>query len=174
MNTLENQTVKLRSLEPADIDLLFDLENDTDIWEVSNTIAPFSKYILKQYIENSHLDIYTTKQLRLVIESKTENKPVGLIDLFDFNPTHLRAGIGILIIKKYRQKSYASNALKVLIQYTFSTLLLNQIYCNISANNEVSITLFKKHGFKITGCKENWLNVKGEFNDELFLQLHNK
>lgn len=174
MKILENQSVKLRALELNDIDLLYDLENDTDIWDVSHTIVPFSKYILKQYIENSHLDIFTTKQLRLVIESKSENTPVGLIDLFDYDSTNLRAGVGILIIKKYRQKSYASNSLKVLIQYAFSTLLLDQLYCNISVNNKISINLFKKNGFKITGCKENWLNIKGEYYDEFFLQLHNK
>ena len=58
----------LRALEPTDIDALYKWENDPEIWHVSNTCTPYSKYILEKYIENSHLDIYQVKQLRLMID----------------------------------------------------------------------------------------------------------
>ena len=94
---LKNHIIKLRALEPEDIDILYRWENDTDVWKVSNTIAPFSKYILRQFIENQKYDIYETKQLRLIIEALETQKPVGTIDLFDIDPYNLRAGVGILI-----------------------------------------------------------------------------
>lgn len=78
-------------------------ENDTDVWKVSNTIAPFSKYILRQFIENQKYDIYETKQLRLIIEALETQKPVGTIDLFDIDPYNLRAGVGILIYDRNDQ-----------------------------------------------------------------------
>ena len=83
---LKNHIIKLRALEPEDIDILYRWENDTDVWKVSNTIAPFSKYILRQFIENQKYDIYETKQLRLIIEALETQKPVGTIDLFDIDP----------------------------------------------------------------------------------------
>ena len=95
---LENNQLKLRALEPTDLELLYKWENDTEIWNISSTLNPFSKYVLHQYIENSHRDLIESKQLRLIIETK-EEKPssIGTIDLFDIDFYHKRAGIGILM-----------------------------------------------------------------------------
>lgn len=181
-NTLENNVIKLRAPEPTDIDLLYSWENNMEIWKVSNTITPFSKYILKKYIETSHLDIWETKQLRLIIEAKTQSSlmlvPVGLIDLFDFDPFHLRAGVGILIAnKKHRQKGYATEALQLLTRYAFETLQLHQLYCNIASSNTISLQLFKNAGFVEVGVKKEWTKSVDGWVDELMLQainpLHN-
>jgi len=178
----KNKTSKpgiiLRALELSDIDLLYNWENDREIWLVSNTIVPYSKHILKKYLDNSHLDIYQTKQLRLMIDLKIENlknpKTIGTIDLFDFDPFHNRAGVGILIgDKSKRKKGYASKALESLIDYAFHTLQLNQIYCNILTDNKESLSLFQKHGFKIIGEKKEWIKIPGGFTDEYMLQLLN-
>ncbi len=172
---LENERIRLRAPELADLDLLYDWENDSTIWNLSNTVAPFSRFILKQYLENAHLDIYATKQLRFMIEAaqKTKGeKTVGCIDLFDFDPYHARAGVGILIAPKAeRKKGYASEALEVLIKYSFNKLGLHQLFCNISVENEVSLKLFEKFGFKVIGTKKDWNRDIGGWNDELLLQL---
>ena len=108
--------------------------------------------------------------MRLII-CDTTNKPVGCIDLFDFDPNHLRAGIGILISEKSdRKKGYASEALEILIEYCFLSLNLHQLYCNIGIDNEASVMLFQKHGFKISGIKKDWLREGTSFKDELMLQ----
>jgi len=178
VNNLENAIVKLRAPEPADLDLLYSWENNMEIWKVSNTLTPFSKYVLKKYIETSHLDIWETKQLRLIIEAKNQSSlmcvPVGTIDLFDFDPFHLRAGIGILIAnREYRKKGYATEALSLLIRYAFETLQLHQLYCNISDDNQVSMQLFKNHGFEIVGIKKEWQKNVDGWSDEFMLQLIN-
>ena len=174
MVPLESKDIKLRALEPSDIDLLFEWENDTSIWLVSNTIVPFSRFILKKYIERSHLDIYQTKQLRLMIDVKMEKgvETVGTIDLFDFDPFHQRAGIGILIKnKENRQKGYASEALKILINYCFNTLNLHQLYCNIDVANATSLNFFKKNNFQIIGEKKEWTRHGDKWIGEYMLQL---
>jgi len=173
MNILENSTVRLRSLELIDLEFLFNVENNSNLWEVSNTVAPFSKYILEKYIKNASNDIFSAKQLRLVIESKEEKRPAGFIDLFDYDPIHMRAGIGIVIIESERRKHFAENALYILINYAFKNLKLSQLYCNISEDNHSSIKLFEKAGFKITGKKEKWINSESGFKDVYFLQLIN-
>jgi len=173
MSILENSVVRLRPLELSDLDFIYETENDSDLWEVSNTQTPFSKFILEEYIKNSKQDIYSSKQLRLVIENTGKNEPAGFIDLFEFDPFHFRAGVGIVIIKKERRKHLAENALALLINYSFSTLRLNQLWCQIATDNTVSLNLFKKAGFKITGKKEQWLNSDNGFKDVHFLQLLN-
>lgn len=174
---LESENIKLRALEPSDIDLLYDWENNTNIWTISNTLNPFSKFILKQYLENSHLDIYQTKQLRLIIELKTKdtNIPIGTIDIFDFDPYHLRAGVGILISKEeHRKKGYATEALQILINYSFKYLGLHQLYCNIASDNMKSVKLFTNVGFKIIGEKKDWIKSHSKWINEYLLQLINK
>lgn len=169
--------INLRALEPEDIDLLYKWENDRTIWLLSNTIVPFSRYILTKYIESAHLDIYQTRQLRLMIDIQlldNTHKTVGAVDLFDFEPFHLRAGVGILIgDDAERGKGYAGAALNEIIEYSFSVLQLKQLYCNIEPDNLVSMNLFKKHGFELAGTKKMWLKYDGGFKDECLLQLIN-
>jgi diamine N-acetyltransferase len=177
-NILGNEVVKLRALEPSDVDLLYSWENNMEIWKVSNTITPFSRHILLKYIESAHLDIWETKQLRLVIEAKDDSsqnfEPIGMIDLFDFEPYHLRAGIGILIANiEFRNKGYAKEALNVLIKYAFDTLQLHQLYCNIDTTNIVSLKLFQNAGFSIIGEKKQWLKYSKGWVGEILLQLIN-
>ncbi len=169
-NQLTYRNVSLRPIEPDDIELLYQWENNMEIWEVSNTRTPYSKYILAHYLKESAKDIYETKQLRLVI-LKENNIPVGAIDLFDFEPYHLRAGVGILIHKTEDQnKGYASNALSVLSNYSFETLGLKQLFANIAADNGKSIYLFEKVGFEKVGVKKNWLKTWDGWKDEILFQ----
>ncbi len=162
--------ITLRALEPEDIELLYTWENNSEIWEVSNTKAPFSKYILAQYIKESVRDIYETKQLRLVIQNE-KMKPVGAVDLFDFEPYHLRAGVGILIHNaNHRKKGYALDALLALSYYALNILGLTQLYANISSDNQASIHLFEKAGFERAGIKKNWLKTREGWKDEFFYQ----
>ncbi|MFA6127794.1 MAG: GNAT family protein [Bacteroidales bacterium] len=172
METLQGILIRLRAIEPDDIELLFNWENDQKFWQVSNTLTPFSRHILKQYLDQAHLDIFQAKQLRLVIESVESCKPVGLIDLFDFDPHHMRAGIGILIGDPSEWgKGYAKEALRVLLKYVFNVLLLNQVYCSIDESNTTSLHLFKNSGFRITGIKEKWNRSLAGWSNEWFLQL---
>ena len=174
--SFKKNCIKLRAPEPEDIDLLYIWENDPEIWNVSNTLTPFSRHSIEQFVQDSHLDIYHTKQVRwmidLIVDKKVET--IGTIDLFDFNPFHKRAGIGILIKESdKREKGYASDALAILIKYCFKVLQLHQIYCNISKTNRASLQLFQKHGFAFAGEKKEWLNQTGEWVDEFLLQLIN-
>lgn len=174
MKALSGKKIHLRALEPEDLDFLYTIENNESFWEVSSTQTPFSRFILEQYIVNSHQDIYEAKQLRLIIADNTSKGSVGMIDLFEYNPQHKRAGIGILIIENEQNKGYASEALELLIDYSFNQLNLHQIFANITADNIKSLQLFKKYNFKKIGIKKDWLFSKGVFKDEVLFQLLNK
>lgn len=169
---LTGKNIKLRALETADLDVLFEWENDESIWLVSGTLAPFSRLVLSQYLANAHLDIYAHKQLRFLIEIIDSGKRIGCIDLFDFDPKNKRAGVGVLIgDKTERFKGYASEALSLLESYAFEVLDLHQVYCNITVDNVASIQLFQNHKFEITGKKTDWIFNKGKWLDEYSLQL---
>ena len=174
MQALTGKHIHLRALEPDDLDFLYAIENNESFWEVSSTQAPYSRFVLEQYLANAHQDIYEAKQLRLVIVENTANACVGIIDLFEYNPQHKRAGIGILIIENEQNKGFASEALKLLIDYSFNKLNLHQLFANITTDNIKSLDLFAKHGFKNVGVKKEWIFSKGSFKDEILFQLLNK
>lgn len=172
---MNGPNIVLRAPEPSDINTLYNWENDPEIWHISNTLVPFSRFDIEQYVMTAGLDIFNTRQLRLIIDLKETTKriSIGAIDLFDFDPLHKRAGVGILILKEYRGKKFASEALDIFIDYVFNTLQLHQLYCNISASNLPSQSLFKKHGFEIIGLKKDWLSTGNKWEDEYLLQLIN-
>jgi diamine N-acetyltransferase len=167
--------INLRAIEPEDIDLIYQWENDRSIWHLSNTITPFSRYLIEQYILNSENDIYSEKQLRLMIDvaEKGEIRTIGSIDIFDFDPVNKRAGLGIFINAEERKKGFASEALVEVIKYSFGKLGLHQLYCNITEENEASLKLFQKSGFEICGLKKEWVLCCEKYSDEYILQLIN-
>lgn len=169
---IQSKHIYLRALESGDLNLLYTFENDPSIWKVSNTISPFSKDVLEQYLHSAHQDIYTNKQLRLMICLLDTHEAIGTIDLFEFEPLHLRVGVGVLIFESYRKKGYALEALQLVKEYATSTLLLHQLFCNISAGNKESISLFEKCGYEKAGIKKEWNQIaKNKFEDELLYQL---
>ncbi len=173
MITLKGETIYLRALEPEDLEFIHAIENDESIWEISNTHTPYSKFLIKQYLEHAQKDIFEVKQLRLVISSY-KDESLGLIDIFDFDFKHGRAGIGILVKEPDdREKGYGTESLKLLIDYSFTHLGLHQLYCNISEDNSASIKLFSNFGFEQVGLKKDWNHVNGVYKNEYLFQLIN-
>ncbi|MBT8245818.1 MAG: GNAT family N-acetyltransferase [Winogradskyella sp.] len=171
MVTLKGKHIYLRALEPEDLDFIYTIENDENIWHLSHTQTPYSRFLIKQYLENAHQDIYEAKQLRLVI-SDYDDKALGLIDIFDFDFKNKRAGVGIVITNpENRGKGIGREALELLVNYCFSKLDLHQLYCNISEENTMSFQLFEGIGFKKVGLKKDWNFTNEGFNNEYFLQL---
>lgn len=173
MVTLKGKHIYLRALEPEDLEFVYQVENDESIWHLSQTQTPYSRFLIKQYLENAQQDIYEAKQLRLVI-CNTNNAALGLIDIFDFDFKNKRAGIGIVITEpQSRGKGYGSEALSLLIDYCFERLQMHQLYCNISEENKASFKLFKDKGFEIIGLKKDWNHTNEGFKNEYLLQLIN-
>ena len=170
---IQNENLILRAIEPCDIELLYEWENSMKLWRVSNTLTPFSKYQLEQFVKASSLDIYQTRQLRLMIDviEQNINETVGIVDMFDFEPYHNRAGIGIMIHEKFRNKGIAAKALRLFINYVSQELGIHNLYCNIETDNEVSIKLFTSLGFELIGIKKEWLKVRNLYKDEMMFQL---
>jgi diamine N-acetyltransferase len=174
MITLKGVNIYLRALEPNDLEFVYAMENDQSIWEVSNTQTPYSRFLVKQYLENAQQDIYEAKQLRMAICQDQDFPAIGLIDLFDFDPKNNRAGVGIVIQgNENRKQNIGSESLELLIRYSFHHLNLHQLYANIGTENKASVALFTKFGFQKIGTKKDWTLVNGVYKDEAVFQLIN-
>ncbi|MCG8483416.1 MAG: GNAT family N-acetyltransferase [Clostridia bacterium] len=169
---IKSENISLRAIEPHDVDKIFEWENNTEVWHLSNTLAPFSRFEIEQYVLNAAKDIYAARQLRLMIDLTANEKTetIGSVDLFDFDPLNKRAGIGILIDQRKRKNGYASEALGLIIKYAKEILNLHQLYCNIEEDNQISLNLFLKMNFKTIGLKKDWNLRNGNWINEYTLQ----
>jgi diamine N-acetyltransferase len=170
MALLKNDRILLRALEPEDLDALYEWENDSSIWSSGNTISPYSRYALKEYISQSHLTIYDQKQLRLMIELRETGKAVGIVDIYDFDLHNRKAGISILLDAKFQKNGIATETVKLLTDYAFSFLKIHQLYAYVAVTNEASKVLFLRCGFTVSGTLSDWISAEEGFTDVLVLQ----
>jgi diamine N-acetyltransferase len=167
---LENERIKLRALETTDVDKLFIWENNPANWRISGSVTPYSRHVLIDYV-NSVSDIFTDKQLRLVIEEKSTAEAIGTVDLFDCDFKNKRTGIGILIAEpQKRRKGFASEVMEIILPYCFESLSMHQVYCSVFTENHESLALFKKFGFTEVGVKKDWTFHEGKYYDEVLMQ----
>ena len=175
---IEGRICRLRALEPEDLEAMYGWENDTTAWQVSGSVAPFSRHVLSRLIDEQAFDIYATRQLRLVIESREVAgavagvcaEVVGAVDLFEFDPQNRRAGVGIIISPEYRRRGLALDALLTLETYVCEVLHMHQLWCSVGANNQASLALFSRAGYTECGCRKEWILTSSGALDEILMQ----
>lgn len=165
-----SERIRLRAMEPEDLEVMYTMENDSYTWDVTNFTVPYSKFVLKQYIENSECDMFADRQLRMMIVRNEDDAVVGTIDITEFVPMHSRGEVGIIIRKECQGNGYAKEALDLLCDYVFDFLHLKQLIVHVAVDNEASIRLFESCGFVRCGLLKEWWCVRGCFKDVILLQ----
>lgn len=161
--------MNLRALEPEDLNMVYEIENDPSMWEVGNPAAPYSKYALRQYLAEEPTDIIIRGSLRLVIETD-EGKGVGLMDILNYSPTDRSAEIGIAIRKECRGCGLGLQALARVEAYCRDILNLCQLYARVGAGNHASKKLFKDAGFETVATLPRWHYVRGSYEDIIYVR----
>lgn len=160
--------VTLRALEPEDLDLLYRIENDKQLWDIGATSVPYSRFVLHEFMSSTTGDIYTDKQVRLVIEA--DGDTVGLVDLMSFDPKNRKAELGLVIAKPHRRKGYARAVIDRIHEYALHTLHLHQIYVVIPVANTASLTLFRSLDYRESNRLSEWLYDGREYHDAIVFQ----
>lgn len=163
-------TVCLRAIEPEDLDLLYHIENDRKLWNVGTSNVPYSRYTLHDYIANSADDIYTDRQVRMMIEN-AENTVVGIVDIVNFDPTNRRAEVGLIILDAHRRQGYAGSTLRQVADYALKVLHLHQLFAFVDVRNEGSLRLFRRQGYQESALMRDWLYDGVEYHDAKVMQL---
>ena len=160
--------ITLRAVEPADLDVLFLLESADACGEGSFASAPVSRRMLWEYIENYDADVYSARQLRLIIEC--DGTAAGAADIYDFDPRNRRGFVGIAVCKAMRRKGIGAAALSALCEYASSTLSIHQLAAVVAVDNEASRALFTACGFKGCGRLRSWVRRGGQYADAIIFQ----
>lgn len=162
--------VRLRAMEPEDLDALYRIENDRDVWDVGENNVPYSRYILHDYIANASADIYADKQVRMVVENE-KGQLVGVADVVNFCPSHARAEVSIVICREHRKKGYARTAIRQIMEYALRTLHLHQLYAVVREDNMPSLNLFSSLGFKSKMVLDDWLFDGKDYHNAVVMQF---
>ena len=162
--------VRLRAMEPEDLDVLYRIENDRDVWDVGENNVPYSRYILHDYIANASADIYADKQVRMVVENE-KGQLVGVADVVNFFPSHARAEVSIVICREHRKKGYARAAIRQIMEYALRTLHLHQLYAVVREDNMPSLNLFSSLGFKSKMVLDDWLFDGKDYHNAVVMQF---
>lgn len=152
----------LRALEPEDLDVLYRVENDTALWYCGTTTAPYSRYVLRQYIQSVSGDAFHDGQVRFAIQ--TDDATVGFVDLVDLNAVNRRAEVAIVILDEYRCSGYATEALRLIQQYA-QQLHLHQLYAYVGLDNVVSQQLFQRAGYVQSATLPDWTATHDGWQD---------
>ena len=161
--------VRLRAMEPEDLELLYKIENDSQLWNVGSTNVPYSRYTLHDYIATSSDDIYADRQVRMMVENM-EGRVVGIADVVNFDAKHRRAEVGVIILNEHRRQGYGYNTLLCIADYALRILHLHQLYAMIDADNQAAVNLFYKAEYQKSATLAEWLYNGKEYHDALFMQ----
>ena len=167
---LQNEHIHLRPVEPEDLELLYRWENNPEIWSISDTRQPYSRFALRQYIADSDKNIYEIRQMRLMIVDNKSKETVGTVDLYDFDMHNSRIALGLFVDQSQQRKGYAKSALKLTEEYVFNFLKLNQLYCYISENNTASRSMFENEGYSSDTILKNWIKTVDGFENIIVFQ----
>jgi diamine N-acetyltransferase len=167
---LKGKRIFLRAAEPEDLDLMYLIENDTLLWAVGRTNVPYSRYALRQFIEQNSNDINTDGQVRLVIALNENRNAIGFVDLQNYDPRHRRAEVGIVLLPEWQHQGLASEVLAVLERYASKHLFIHQLYALVSVNHVAAQALFSNAGYKNTATLQHWLNNGEEWQDVMMYQ----
>lgn len=156
---LENDTLKLRAVEPEDATIMWEVESDSSQWIQNSMAAPLSSNIIYNYALTYDADPFGAGQLRLILERKSDNSVLGIIDLYDISATHRNAFVAIYVLPEFRRCGYAETAIHLLEEYAFENINLQHLAAKIMEGNDVSVNLFEKCGYTLRGIIPQWFQT---------------
>lgn len=106
-----------------------------------------------------------------IIDLETD-KLIGRCMLFNVDKVDRKAMLGIGIGEKgYWNKGYGQDATRLLLDYGFNLLNLNNIMLGVYSYNRRAISCYRKIGFKEIGRRRKTKIIGGKFFDEVFMDI---
>ena len=162
---LKGDKLHLRALEPEDIDVFTEIENNTELWACSSTNVPYSRFAIRNFISSTANDIYADKQVRLVACGNENHVPMAFADITDFDPRHKRAQVGIVVFPSHRNCGIGTEVLSMLDEYARRVVELHTLYAVVAKDNGPSRRLFASAGYREVALLPQWLFVEGQYAD---------
>jgi RimJ/RimL family protein N-acetyltransferase len=161
---LEGTLVRLRALEPEDLDREYAWINDPEVTRFLSMRYPTSRAAEERWLRDRPANDFANG-LFLAIETK-DGVHIGNISLQDVNPEDRKAGLGIMIgDKEYWANGYGTDAIVTLVRFGFGEMNLNRIWLHVFEFNERAQACYKKSGFTEEGRLRQHYYGQGRYWD---------
>lgn len=170
--TLSTERLTLRAMNEDDLYDLYDfvsLSKTTEHLPWSPHLNLFETKGFLEYVQKRS-KIFNYHEWGIVLDG--ENKLIGTIGFTEF--FFDGAEVGYLLSPKYQKQGYMTEAMRFLIDYSFSVLGLKRLRLRIMEKNASSRHLAEKLGFFLKEIKRDYMTIRGESRDVCFYYLHNK
>ena len=167
------ELVRLRPLESADLDDIMKFYNTLELRKFLGPPIVRSRRYMEQWLYKVSIwNPWKDGHLYLAVEEKESGEFLGLAKIEDVTLPHNRAEVGISIYNpEKRGKGYGTDAMILLLRIGFYILGLNSIYLDTMEDNERSIQVYEKIGFKRVGLLRETEYIDGAHKGLLIMDI---
>ena len=172
-NLFQGQRVRLRSPEPSDAPIHFEIDTAyTNMARASYSIQfPRSLVQAENWAKREAEAEPQNHHYRLAIEVCSSGELVGGINTFHCNLQHGTFSYGLGIFPPYHRQGYASEAIILLLRYFFMELRYQKVGAHVYSFNTASIGLHERLGFTQEGRMRRMFYTAGAYHDEIIFGM---
>jgi ribosomal-protein-alanine N-acetyltransferase len=172
--TLETERLILRPLIRADTDFVFRHFSNPAVGQYLMDEPPIREYSQAEEIVQFYLDPSGKTHNRWIVMRKSDHKAMGTCGYHKWDRRYFRAEIGYDLSPDFWKQGYMAEALGEAISHGFEQLRLNRIEALVYVENERSMRLLQKLGFKKEGLLRDYFYLDGNFYDHYIYGLLKK
>jgi RimJ/RimL family protein N-acetyltransferase len=162
--SLHDETVTLSPVLPEDIGALFAWLNDAKAALSDMPYRPVDCVSYKVWLDKQLEEI---NQLLFIIRPLNDPRAIGFIQLKNFHTVYQAVELAIRIgSEKDRGKGYGARAVRLALDYCWTTLNLHRVTLNVFSGNARALAAYRRAGFREEGFLRHaayvdgkWLNV---------------
>lgn len=144
----ESNRLHIRPIEKDDAEALFLYRSDKIANEYQSWI-PENLNDVKSFIQRNPKEFNLAETwFQLVIIDKQSNLLIGDIGVHFFGNENVQVELGITLHKEFQGKGYATESLKLVIDYLFKTLNKHRISASLDPKNINSENMLKRLNFR--------------------------
>lgn len=172
----EKVHIRFLTLTDAKAKLQMELDNKEFFKEFSviNSEDFYTLLMQKEAIEQSTENRQAGREYNFAIVENTSDKLVGTINLFRIFRGPLQSSmIGYAIDKQHNGKGFATEAIRLTVNYAFKELGLHRIEAGVMPHNPRSIRALEKSGFEKEGLAKKNVKINGTWQDHFTMAIVN-
>ena len=168
---LEGERIVLRQLTDADVPALFSIFSDEEVVKYWSSPAMVDLAAAEALLASIRQGLRGRELFQWGIAPRESDEVIGTCTLYQLDMAHRRAELGFALRRASWGAGIASEAVTTLLSFAFDALGLHRIEADADPDNERSIRVLERHGFRREGyLRQRWHHL-GEWRDAVFLGL---
>jgi len=165
---LSSPRIKLEAISQDDVEDVFALYSDEES-ALLDDWSPLISIRESKSLISARMEINKRKEgLEYSIKTKA-NKFIGCCGAFDFDLENMNCSLFYQVLKDYRNKGYATEAVGLICKYCFKSIGIHRLYAYITPGNIASIKVLEKNGFRIEGVLRDMEYYKNQYWDGILM-----